>query len=338
MSLWLLVAGCCHVARSPRRSAELAAEEQARLARLPADRRPLDVRWDELRIGAKVEDGVAVGSVTLRAPKVRLFSYGGAGEPQIPDLQAALRKLAPVDVNDVDVYDGQVVVADLAEKTKPELWIHDLEVTIENIGTRRALQDHEPILLTARGAVQRSATLVAFITVDPWGSGLDFAGRVKMTGLRSEELYGFLKPTAGVRAPEGVIDLYIAFEAARGKVRGGVKPVVRNLELRSTGGAWSCFKAKVGDFFLSLVGRGPADRVATVVPIEGQLEGPAVEVWPTVLGILYDGFSQGIAAGFGGVPPATAAPKQGAASQTARVVVGGKRPLAQPRGGQAPQR
>ena len=326
--------GACCGQRVPKSEVErLARQEQARRARLPSDGREIDAHWKKLRVSAHTEDGVVVGSLTLQEPKVRLFSYGrgSASAPRFPDAQAGLRKLAPIDVNDVDIYDGEVVVAELAQPTQPELWIHDLEVSLENIGTRPRLQEHEPILLTMRARVQRSATLVGFITIDPWGNGLDFAGRMSLTGLRSEELYGWLKAQVGVRAPEGVVDLYVAFESVGGKVHGGVKAIVRNLRLRSTGSSWSCFKAKAGNFFVSLFGRGPRNRLATVLPIEGQLVGPTVEVWPTVLGLLYDSFVQGIAAGFGGLPPPMARPRQGPAAQTSRVLVGGNRPLAQPR-------
>lgn len=325
------IAGCCGTVRSPAMVQTLEKEERARLARLPSDGRGFDARWSLLHVDARDQHGVISGSLELREPNVRLFRYGGPPQSNMPDLQASLRKLTPMDVNDLDVYSGQLLIAELGQEGKPELWLHDLEVSLENVGTRRRFQDNEPVLLTVRGRVQRSGELVAFITVDPWGQGLDFAGRVEITGLRTEELYRFIKPATGVRAPEGTIDLYIAFVSEGGRIRGGIKPVVKNLELRSTGSAWSCFKAKTGDAFLSLFGRGAKDRLATVVPIEGQLRGPSVEVWPTIFGILYDSFIHGIAAGFGGLPPPLAMTAQSPAGQAGHVVVEGNRPLAQPR-------
>jgi hypothetical protein len=179
------VGGCCRNTRSPGEIAELARQEQARRARLPTDGRELDARWEKLRATAQTTDGVIVGSMTLQSPKVRLFSYdrGASSATKFPDTEAALRKLAPIDVNDIDIYDGQVVVAEMAESTKPELWIHDLEVSLENVGTRPRLRDKEPVLLTVRARGQCSGTLVGFITVDPWGNGLDFGGRMRLTGL-----------------------------------------------------------------------------------------------------------------------------------------------------------
>lgn len=328
------IAGCYRNHRTQAEIERLAREEQARRARLPTDGRELDAHWQQLRVTAHTSDGVIVGSMTLQSPKVRLFSYRSrasrSSSASFPDAQAALRKLTPIDVNDIDIYSGQVVVAEMSEPTRPELWIHELEVSLENVGTRPRLQDKEPVLLTVRGRVQGSATLVGFVTIDPWGNGLDFAVRMRLTNLRSEELYGFLKPQVGVRAPAGIIDVYIAFESVDGRVHGGVKPIAKNVHLQTTGSACSWFKATIGNFFVSLLGRGPRNRVATVIPIDGRLSGPTVEVWPTVLGILYDSFIAAIGAGFGGLSPTLARTQRAAPSQSANVLVGGNRPLAQP--------
>ena len=334
------VGGCCGTARPPAVQQALARQEQARVARLPTDGRAFDATWGLLHVEAHEVDKVTEGAVQIHRPKLRVFQYGPGGgslsssPPHLPKLQQELHKLTPLDVDQISIFDGEVVLAELGMKGHPELWLHDLEISLENIGTRPALQQREPILLAARARVQRSGRLVAFMTADPWG-GLDFSGRVEITGLKSEELYGFLAPKAGVRAPEGTIDLYIAFQAHDGVLRGGAKPVIRNLKLRSTGGAWSCFKAKTGDFFASLLGRGPNNRVATVVPIEGRVTGPAVEIWPAILGVLYDALIQGIASGFGGLPPQLAPSKTGAGAQAGRVLLGGERPRAQPTSGGA---
>ena len=70
------------------------------------------------------------------------------------------------------------------------------------------------------------------------------------------------------------------------------------------------FEAAAADAVARLLGRGPHKRIATVVPITGDLTQPEAELWPAVAGTIYNGFVRGIAAGFGGLPP-----RQGVASR-----------------------
>jgi hypothetical protein len=56
-------------------------------------------------------------------------------------------------------------------------------------------------------------------------------------------------------------------------------------------------------------------EVATVVPIEGRLDRPEVQLWPTVLGIVRNAFVEGISAGFAHLPPGVAPEKEGVLTQ-----------------------
>jgi hypothetical protein len=230
----------------------------------------------------------------------------------VPD---ALRRMAPIDIDRIEIHDGEVVFVDMSKPAKPEIWLSDLEVSIENVASRPGMADGRPLLLAARAKVQRSGDLVLFVTADPWSEELNFSGRVSLEGLATKELYGFLADTAKLQMPKGSLDMYIAFTAKDGHITGGVKPILKNVEVAPVAsGPIARLKAWAVDKVLGLFSDRVRGRnaVATVIPIRGELGGPKVTLWPAITGVLYNAYVSGVAGGFGGVP---AAGSKGAGAQ-----------------------
>jgi hypothetical protein len=168
------------------------------------------------------------------------------------------------------------------------------------------------VLFTARAKVQRTGELALFVSADPWSDVLNFSGRISLEGLATKELYGFLADTAKVQMVTGTLDMYAAFTAKQGHLTGGVKPVLKNAEVSPVkSGALARLRAWAADAVLSVYSDRVKGRnaVATVVPIEGDLTGPDVALWPTLGGILYNAYVNGLSAGFGGVPAEPKAPE-----------------------------
>lgn len=308
LHLCLFVVVCATAcATQTTRQTPLSAQEQARRARLPRDGRPFDAHWGSVEVEVRQAGDRTIASVDLRGAKLRLFLHdkGEDRATAMPDIQAMLRQLIPIDVDSVEVFGGQLLVVEMDRKGKPELWIHDLELSIENLTSRQHLMEGRPMLLVGRGKLQSSGSIALFATADPWGESLNFAGTASITGLRTADLYGVLKSRADIQAPAGTLDLYIAFRADRGKIAGGVKTVFRRLEVRpaTKQSLWSRSKARVVDALAGLFSHGPRDTITTIVPVEGPITDPSEQVWPALTNLLYDAFVQGISAGFGGLPP-----------------------------------
>ena len=107
--------------------------------------------------------------------------------------------------------------------------------------------------------------------------------------------------------------MYIAFTAKHGHITGGVKPILRNAEVAPVAsGAVARLRAWAADTILSLYSDRVKGRnaVATVIPIRGDVEGPAFKLWPAIAGVLYNAYVNGLSAGFGGVPVEPKAPNR----------------------------
>jgi hypothetical protein len=314
----------------------------------------LEAQWSEIAVkaGKDAHAKEVVSAIRVVKPKLRIFHAAPppeeatgkddkAEKPAAPgsradetiDLGAVLRKVTPLDVDHIDIVDGQVAFIDTSRRERPELWLHDLELSVENLTTRLHLTEGLPVLLTASATVANGGTLSLFVTVDPFEEGLTFSGRVALLGLRTADLYRFIEPATDLQAPEGTVDMFIEFDCRNGELTGGVKPVLKNVKIRPDDkGPFTVLKAWIADAAVKLVSdRVPGrNAVTTVVPIRGTLTGPDVQVWPAIFGVMRNAFVQGLTSGFAYLPPPTAESKEGVVTQGVKALTGSQPPQAQP--------
>ena len=299
------------------------------------------------RIGVALQskrllDGELSARMRIEEPKI-LFVKRPAGPPlkkgetpEIPDVDAQLRELIPARVDRIEVVRGDLTYRDLTQKGHPDLGVHRIEVAAENLATRPERADGQPATVSVSALVGKSGDLSAFVSVNPFAKQLAFAGNSALRGLKVAELHDFEKAAADVETPEGTIDVFVEFKASDGYLTGGVKPVLKNVEVRpAKDDLGTQLKAWLADTALDIVSdRVPGrNAVATTIPIKGRLDDPKVQVWPTVLSTIRNAFVIGISSGFSNLPPPTSDEKQGVVEQAADALQKDKGPAkAQPEG------
>jgi hypothetical protein len=281
-----------------------------------AERVHVGVAWRQLLHGR------LVASARVVEPKISIIERGEKPkkeEPKrAPDLSRQLGEVIPFELARLEIVRGELLYRDLTAPRHPEVWVHRLEAAAENLPTRAKLADGRPATLTASGEVGRSGALTLFVTADPFASPLEFGGRFELRGLRVAELHDFIAPKTQLQAPKGTLDLFAEFQSKDGRIRGGVKPVLKNVEVRQ---AEPGFFAKVKAWFADEAVETASDRVpgrnavAGVVPIEGRLVEPDVQLWPAVFGVVRNAFVEGLSSGFAHLPPKKADEKQGVLTQ-----------------------
>jgi hypothetical protein len=231
-----------------------------------------------------------------------------------PDLAPMLREVLPVRVDRIEVRDGEILFRDLVDKGQPELWVHKIEVAVEDLATRRKLSGGEPATVSASAEVGRSGQVTMFVSADPFARPLAFAGRAEVRGWRIAELYDLVEPQTKLQPTQGTLDVFVEFKSRDGRISGGVKPVLKNAEVKAAEpGIGKRLEAWLADEGLHIFSdRVPGrNAVATVVPIEGRLENPDIQLWPTVMGVVRNAFVEGVSSSFENVPPAKAVKKEG---------------------------
>lgn len=253
------------------------------------------------------------------AAKTKLKEDVREAKAQAPYLSQHLRKLVPLKIARIEVVRGEVLLRDLTAPRQPELWVHELELVVDNLPTRARLADGRPTTLQARGIVGRTGDLTLFVSADPFARPLAFKGRFQIEGLHVSELFDFIEPKTELQTPKGTMDMYAQFTAKEGRFHGGVKPVLKGVEVRAAEpGLWTRLKGWFADKSIEVASSGAPSggAVATVVPIEGRLTDPKLQLWPAILGVVRNAFVEGVTSGFSNLPPPKAGERQGVLKQT----------------------
>lgn len=266
-----------------------------------------------------------MAGLRLVDPKIIITPKKGpsATTPKAPDLSEQLQKVTALKVDRIEILGGEILFRQGPGPHEAQLWVHHLELVAQNLATRPGLANGRPASVSAHGVLGRSGDLDLFVSADPFASPLSFAGQLSEKGLRAAELYQLLEPKTQLQASHGTIDVFAEFVSKDGLLSGGIKPVLKNIEIRPTeAGLWDRMKAWLADKTVRTASDRVPDRnaVATTIPIKGKLTGPDVQLWPTILGVVRNAFVQGLASGFENLPPPTAEKKEGALEQAKNAV------------------
>jgi hypothetical protein len=285
--------------------------------------------------GRELLRGHVVARIDLDAPKLNVLEAkqdvpaGGQEAEETPKVGRRLAELAPFLVDRVQVKDGEILFVDAREPERPRLWFHGIEATLENFATRPALSRGEPTVLAARGTVQRTGRVEVFATADPLAKELTFAGQGRVQGLKLVELGELLRAKTGFVPDKGVLDLSLRFEAADGRISGGLRPILKDPGTRpARPGLGAKLESGLTDAALDLFsddvpGR---DAVATTIPLTGSVRDPEAQVMPTIMGILRNAFVRGLADSLAGLPPPKAEEREGVLEQARRAFSTGRGP------------
>jgi hypothetical protein len=284
--------------------------------------------------------GHLVARVDLLAPVMTLVSAKEASQAQgakeAPQAGWGIEKLAPFRVDRGQVREGTLRWIDATEPERPVLVLRDVELTLENFATRKALSLDEPTVLAARATLQRTGKVEVFATADPLAKKLTFAGQGRLDGLALEDLAGLVTAKSGVKPTSGTLDLNVAFRAVDGALTGGVRPILKGGSTKAADpGLGPALKSLLADAALKVFsddvpGRG---AVATTIPIQGSVDDPHAQAIPTIVGVLRNAFVRGVSDSLHGVPPPVAKEKQSLPEQARRALSPGRgQPRAQPEG------
>jgi hypothetical protein len=286
--------------------------------------------------------GHVVARVDLLAPVLTLVSAkkeqqgASQGAKEAPQASWGIEKLAPFRIDRGQVRQGTIRWIDASEPERPSLALHDLELTLENFATRKALSQHEPTVLAARGTLQRTGKVEVFATADPIAKKLTFAGQGRLDGLALEDLAALVAAKSGVALTSGTLDMTIAFRAVDGALSGGVRPILKGASTKAADpGLGPAVKSLLADAALEVFSDDVPGRnaVATTIPIRGSVDDPNAQAVPTIVGVLRNAFVRGVSDSLRGVPPPVAKKKESLPEQARRALSPGRgQPRAQPEG------
>ncbi len=285
-------------------------------------------RWDEPLIfteSARVSilwrrllDRQVVARAVVVGPKFVAIRRVEEKAKKAPRLGKTMQDAAPIKIDRLEIVDGEVLIAEGKGKNAPKLWLNKVNAEVANIAMREEMMDERPATLNLTGRVQRSGKLRVEATINPWTQKPTFTSDAALEGLDARELHGLLANKADLKATRGEINLFVKVKAKNGVLDGGVKPIIKDLELEAQDqDIGTKVKAFLADAAVELMsddipGR---DAIATTIPIKGTLDQPDTQIVPTILGVVRNAFVVGLQAGFTNLPPKTAPKEEGVVRQ-----------------------
>jgi hypothetical protein len=289
----------------------------------------LDWKW-LLRGKIRAAASVYKANLVLREAK------GKATTEHVPDLSNIFKHLAPGQLHRVQLRSSELTYIFRNEKdekgkeqqaaegrsTIPKLWIHDIEATIENLATRPEYAEGATTF-AATATLNKSGKTTLFATADPLAKGITFAGQMAIKDFDLKDAYNLVDSKSDIAFGKGRLDLLARFGCEAGKLTGAVQPVIKNAEVKP---AKEDFGTKVKAWAANLGVDLVSDRVpgrnavSTVVPIEGNLSDPQIQLWPTIFGVFRNAFVQGIGTAFSHLPPPRASEPENVLEQATRAI------------------
>jgi hypothetical protein len=249
------------------------------------------LRLDDLKI--------VVTARPAKAPKQ------GLAMAKIPILGDALEGLLPAWVDKVEVHEGELLFRDPTAPHHPQIWLHHIELSAENVSTRTRPSRVPLSTVRVHAMLGHSGAFTFVGSADLFATKPQFAGDLAVRGWNVAELYALEESAMKLQTPKGTMDIFAKFKAQSGVISGWVKPVLKNVEVRPTeAGFGNGLKAWVVDRGLHLFSDSvPEGNVfATIIPIEGRLDRLDAQPWPTIMGVVRNAFVEGITTGFGHPP------------------------------------
>ena len=195
------------------------------------------VRWRKLLRGQIVASAslerakfVITFGVSKVTPQLAEAARKGAEELKKNEFNfgAILEKVIPLRVDRIEAKDCEFLLTDATDGALPQFWVSEVQLVVDNLVTRKTLDEDVPLMLTLRALVAKTGVLKVLATANLHAEKPAFTGQAQLDGLRLESLYSWTKAKAGLSV-KGDLNVFVNFNSAEGKLSGDVKVIARNI-------------------------------------------------------------------------------------------------------------
>lgn len=208
-----------------------------------------------------------------------------------------LEQFMPLKVNRFEVINGTIRYKD--PNVEPPVDVALTEANILALNLRNSYDSAEllPASIEARAGIY-GGSLVFKMRINPLAEAPTFDLNAAVENTDLTKLNDFFKAYAKADINQGTFGLYTEVAAKDGRFAGYVKPLLRDVKMLGAEDrkdnilkkAWEAIVGSVGE----VVENQPKDRLATKIPLEGDVDDPDANVWYAVLQILQNAFVQAI--------------------------------------------
>jgi hypothetical protein len=261
---------------------------------LKIKRTDLSVEWKSLF------KGKLVGEVVADDPAINILATEEINkEPSKDSWTKTVKALMPITINKLQFNNGRFAYLDFQKKPNVNLHIDAMQLTALNLANVQKTNDPLPSEVTLTGTSIGKGHLKSHMKVNPLKDIPDFDMGMELTGVNLLALNGFLEANVKFDIERGGLDVFSKIKLINGEVNGYVKPFVKNLkvlnvkkDIKKKGGILRVVKKAVVGLFAKVVQNPKTKKIATMVPIKGNIKDPKTSGWQAFVGFLKNAFVQ----------------------------------------------
>ena len=249
----------------------------------------LSVEW------AALLQGELVGEIELHQPALQATMAGGSRQAEtgtLPSWPDHIRRLFPFRIDRFTVRDGDLQLKSITTEPQVDLFVSDFYLEVLNLTNVRDVSTPLVAQAEAAGRPLGIGELEISLRFDPLADPLAFDLDAELRKIPVIELNDFLQAFGNVDAESGEFSAFAEFAARDGHVEGYVKTLFEDLELltfreiEDPGDALELLWEGLLEVAAEVLENQAYDRLATKVPLRGELGDTRADMLVTVLGLL----------------------------------------------------
>jgi len=244
--------------------------------------------------------GRLTGIVQLDQPVINILTTESIDkEPSKDSWTKTVKALMPMKINKLEVTDGRFDYRDLNKKPNTDLHIEKMHLTAANLANVQKAADPLPSQVSLTGISIGDGKLKLDAKVNVLKDIPDFDTGMLLTGANLLALNGFFEANAKMDIERGGIDIFSKLKLKDGEMDGYIKPFIKDLkvldvkkDIKKKGGVLRVVKKALVGLFAKAVTNPKTKKIATVIPIKGNVKDLKTSGWATFVGILKNAFVQ----------------------------------------------
>lgn len=212
------------------------------------------------------------------------------------DWRQTIQKLVPIEINHIDITDGQLYFQNFISDPPVELDISRINASITNLTNIDRTRGPSFTQIEATGVVVNEAPIEFFASLDPLGDFHDFEMDLRVSEINLTRLNSLTQAYGNFDFESGVGSFVMELEAEEAQLSGYAKPLLDNVEILNIEESledegvfktiWEGAVAGIGWLFTN----HSADRLGAQIEIQGTLEQSDISSWQAFVSILRNAF------------------------------------------------
>ncbi|MFD1255958.1 DUF748 domain-containing protein [Mucilaginibacter terrae] len=253
--------------------------------------------------------GRLVGEVIMNQPALHILAQTAdiSKEPSKKHWTETLKAIMPMTINRLQVDNGSVAYLDFAAKPDINLHIKSMQLTALNLANVEDATTPLPSTVSLTGTSIGNGKLKADMKINALKEIPDFNLNAKLTTVKLTSLNNLIEAKGKIDVEKGTLDMYSELEATNGKFDGYIKPFIKGVkvlnlkkDVKKKGGILQAAKEAVAGLFVKAVENPKTKKIATKIPISGNLNNPETSGWETFVGVLKNAFIKAFTQGIDG--------------------------------------